>query len=278
MLTRKIPRSGEALPVIGLGTWQTFDVGDTAAERAPLSEVLAAFLAAGGRLIDCSPMYGRAESVVGDLLTGLGPRAAATQRPFLATKVWTTGRQRGEEQMRTSMARMQREPMDLMQIHNLQDWRTHLATLRAWKAAGRVRYIGVTHYDLGSFGELEQIIKTEAVDFVQLPYSIGVRKAEERLLPAAAEHATAVVVMRPFEAGSLFQDVRGKPLPGFAAELGCTSWAQIFLKFILGHPAVTCPIPATSNPHHLADNIQAGQGPLPDQAMRRRIIAAVAAA
>jgi diketogulonate reductase-like aldo/keto reductase len=274
---RKIPRSGEELPVIGLGTWQTFDVGDSAAERAPLSEVLAAFLNAGGRLIDSSPMYGRAEAVVGDLLAGLGERAAGARAPFLATKVWTTGKARGEEQMRTSMRRMRRTPMDLMQIHNLQDWRTHLATLRDWKAAGTIRYIGVTHYDLGAFDELERIIKKEEIDFVQLPYSIGVRKAEERLLPAAADHKTAVIVMRPFEAGSLFADVRGRPLPPFAAEIGVGSWAQFFLKFILGHPAVTCPIPATSKPQHLIDNLQAGVGPLPDDVMRRKMIAAVGA-
>ena len=280
MMTRKIPRSGETLPVIGLGTWQTFDVGEGAPERAALSEVLAAFLDAGGRVVDSSPMYGRAEATVGDLLAGLGARAEGTRRPFLATKIWTTGTARGEEQMATSARRMRRQPphqIDLMQIHNLQDWRTHLATLRDWKAAGRVRYIGVTHYDLGAFDELERIIETEAVDFVQLPYSIGVRKAEERLLPAAADHRTAVLVMRPFEAGTLFSEVRGRPLPAFAAELACTVWAQLFLKFILAHPAVTCPIPATANPRHLAENVAAGSGRLPDEEMRRKLIAAVGA-
>ncbi len=275
MLKRKIPRSGEALPVIGLGTWQTFDVGQAAPERSALTEVLGAFLDAGGRVIDSSPMYGRAESTVGDLLAALGPRAQGQRQPFVATKVWTTGQARGVEQMTTSMRRMRRQPVDLMQIHNLQDWRTHLATLREWKAAGRVRYIGVTHYDLGAFDQLEQIIKTEAVDFVQLPYSIGVRKAEERLLPAAADHQTAVIVMRPFEAGALFGEVRGRPLPSFAAELQCTTWAQLFLKFILAHPAVTCPIPATANPRHLAENVQAGSGPLPDASMRRQLLAAI---
>jgi diketogulonate reductase-like aldo/keto reductase len=284
MMTRQIPISGEALPVIGLGTWQTFDVAAGAPERAALGQVLAAFLDAGGRVIDSSPMYGRAEATVGDLLATLGPRAEGERRPtsppFLATKVWTTGKARGEEQMTTSMRRMGRQApraIDLLQIHNLQDWRTHLATLRDWKAAGRVRYIGVTHYDLGAFDELERIIKTERVDFVQLPYSIGVRKAEERLLPAAADHRTAVLVMRPFEAGSLFREVRGRPLPAFAAEIGCTTWAQLFLKFILGHPAVTCPIPATANPRHLAENVAAGSGRLPDEGMRRKLIAAVGA-
>lgn len=280
MLTRKIPRTGEALPVIGLGTWQTFDVGENSPERAALTEVLGAFLDAGGRLIDSSPMYGRAEATVGDLLGALGTRAKGEQRPFLATKVWTTGKARGEEQLRTSLRRMRREPpqaFDLLQIHNLQDWRTHLGTLRDWKAAGRLRYIGITHYDLGAFDELERIIKTESVDFVQLPYSIGVRKAEERLLPAAADHQTAVIVMRPFEAGALFGEVRGRPLPPFAAELSCTTWAQLFLKFILAHPAVTCPIPATGNPKHLIENVAAGSGRLPDEAMRKKLIAAVGA-
>ena len=286
MQTRKIPKTGEAVPVMGLGTWQTFDAGPGAAERAALTEVLAVFLDGGGRVIDSSPMYGRAEATVGELLTALGARAPGERQPFLATKVWTTGKARGEQQMTTSMRRMRpaaphqpAEPLriDLMQIHNLQDWRTHLPTLRDWKAAGRVRYIGVTHYDLGAFDELERIVKTEAVDFVQLPYSIGVRRAEERLLPAAADHQTAVIVMRPFEAGALFGEVRGRPLPAVAAELGCTTWAQLFLKFILAHPAVTCPIPATGNPRHLAENIAAGSGPLPDESMRRKLIAAVGA-
>jgi diketogulonate reductase-like aldo/keto reductase len=267
MVTRKIPRTGEELPVIGLGTWQTFDVGDGAAERAPLASVLRTFFAAGGRLIDSSPMYGRAESVVGDLLA-----ASPAPPPFLATKVWTSGRTRGEEQMRMSMERMRAKKMDLMQIHNLVDWRIQLATLRAWKAAGKIRYLGVTHYQLDAFGELESIIKKEKVDFVQLPYSIAVRKAEERLLPAAAEQGTAVIVMRPFEGGSLLRDVRGKPLPAWAAEIDCTSWAQVFLKFILGHPAVTCPIPATSKPEHIADNILGGAGRMPDEALRRKMV------
>ncbi|HVR63094.1 MAG TPA: aldo/keto reductase, partial [Polyangia bacterium] len=191
MHKRNIPKTGEALPVIGLGTWQTFDVGAGAPERAALAEVLAAFLDAGGRVIDSSPMYGRAEATVGELLAALGPRAEGQRRPFLATKVWTTGKARGEQQMTTSIGRMHPpapERIDLMQIHNLQDWRTHLGTLRDWKAAGRVRCIGVTHYDPGAFDELERIVKTEAVDFVQLPYSIGARQAEQRLLPAAVDH------------------------------------------------------------------------------------------
>jgi diketogulonate reductase-like aldo/keto reductase len=269
MNTRKVARTGEALPVIGLGTWRTFDVGEAPAERAPLAQVLEKFFAAGAKVIDSSPMYGRSEQVVGDLLRASSSRAKA----FLATKVWTTGRQSGVEQMNESIRKMAADRMDLMQVHNLQDWRTHLETLRAWKAEGRVRYIGVTHYARSAFDELEQIIRKERVDFVQLPYSIASREAEKRLLPAARETGTAVLVMQPFERGELFSKTRGKPLPDFARELECESWAQYFLKFILGHPAVTCPIPATANPRHIEDNLRAGFGALPeDPALRKRMV------
>jgi diketogulonate reductase-like aldo/keto reductase len=271
MATRPIPATGEALPVVGLGTWQTFDVGAGAAEREPLRRVLAAFLDGGGRVIDSSPMYGRAEGVVGDLVA----ERAGGPAPFLATKVWTSGRERGEEQMRASMRLMQARRLDLLQVHNLVDWRTQLETLRAWKKQGLVRYIGVTHYQLGAFDELERIVAKEGVDFVQLPYSIATRKAEERLLPAAAQHGVAVLVMRPFEEGALFGRVRGKALPPWAADLDCASWAQFFLKFILGHPAVTCPIPATANPKHLADNLAAARGRFPHAALRRKMLAYV---
>jgi diketogulonate reductase-like aldo/keto reductase len=277
MLTRPIPRTGEALPAVGLGTWQTFDVGPEPAARDPLRRVLASFLAAGGRLIDSSPMYGRAEQVVGDLLAERpgGGAAPGQLPPFLATKVWTSGRERGEEQMRRSMQLLHVKRLDLMQIHNLVDWQTHLETLRAWKQAGRLRTIGVTHYQLGAFAELERFVAREEIDFVQLPYSIGVREAEQRLLPAAAAHGVAVIVMRPFEEGALFARVRGKQLPAWAADFDCHSWAQFFLKFILAHPAVTCPIPATANPDHLADNLAAARGRLPDAAARKRMIAEV---
>jgi diketogulonate reductase-like aldo/keto reductase len=269
MHTRRIPRSGEALPVIGLGTWQTFDVGAAPSERAPLVQVLDAFFGAGAKVIDSSPMYGRAEQVVGDLLE----ETAARPKAFLATKVWTTGKERGIEQINDSFRKMRVERMDLMQVHNLQDWRTHLQTLRAWKSEGRVRYIGVTHYSRSAFEELEQIVRKERVDFVQLPYSIGSREAEKRLLPAAQESGTGVLVMRPFEGGELFSRTRGKPLPELARELDCESWAQYFLKFILGHPAVTCPIPATANPRHVADNLRAGFGRFPEEpALRKRMI------
>jgi aryl-alcohol dehydrogenase-like predicted oxidoreductase len=267
MLTRSIPRTGEALPAVGLGTWQTFDAGEGEVERAPLLEVLRRFLDGGGRVVDSSPMYGRAETVVGDLLAGLG-RAGA---PFLATKVWTTGRSAGEAQMRESMRRLRVERLDLMQVHNLLDWETHLPVLREWKAKGRVRYIGITHYSPAAFERMEKLLRGEQLDFVQLPYSLATREAEKRLLPAAADTGTAVLVMRPFEQGGLFRAVKGKPLPGWADELGCRSWSQVFLKFVLSHPAVTCVIPATAKPEHLSENLRAGLAPLPDETMRRRM-------
>lgn len=267
--TRPIPSTGEVIPAIGLGTWQTFDVTRASAGAAGWSarrEVLERFFAAGGRLIDSSPMYGHAEASTGALRRELGDA-----RAFLASKVWIRGRDRGIEQMRASMRKMGARRMDLMQVHNLLDWKTHLDTLRAWKAEGRIRYLGVTHYQLDAFDELERIIARERLDFVQIPYSIAVRQAERRLLPAAAASGTAVLVMRPFEGGSLFRRVRGKALPAWAAEIDCTSWAQLFLKFILGHPHVTCPIPATSKPAHLDDNMRAGRGRLPDARMRERM-------
>ncbi|MCE9668974.1 aldo/keto reductase [Myxococcus stipitatus] len=267
MLTRPIPKTGEALPVIGLGTWQTFDVGPDASERAPLKDVLRRFLDAGARLIDSSPMYGRAERVVGDVLASLGD----TPRPFLATKVWTTGREAGLAQLETSVRDMGRGRMDLLQVHNLVDWRTHLPVLREWKAAGRVRYVGITHYARGAFDDLERLLRDEPLDFIQLPYSLAQRDAEKRLLPAAREHGVAVLVMQPFATGDLFRRVRGRPLPEWAAEFDCDSWAQFFLKFVLGHPAVNCPLPATSKPEHVADNLRAGFGRLPDEKTRARM-------
>jgi aryl-alcohol dehydrogenase-like predicted oxidoreductase len=272
LLTRTIPSSGEALPALGLGTWRTFDVGDSDAERAPLREVLRRLFAAGGRVIDSSPMYGRAESVVGDLLRGTPEHGNA----FIATKVWTTGRAEGIAEMEESERRMGGR-IDLMQVHNLVDWRTHLPTLREWKSTGRIRYVGVTHYSLSAFQDLEQIVRKERVDFVQLPYSVAVRDAEKRLLPAARESGTAVLVMRPFESGSLLASLRSRPLPAFAKELGAASWAQLLLKFILSHPAVTAAIPATSKPAHLDDDLGGARGPLPDETLRAKIAAAAAA-
>jgi aryl-alcohol dehydrogenase-like predicted oxidoreductase len=272
-LLRKIPRSGEALPAIGMGTARTFDVGDAPEERRPLAEVLQLFFAGGGKVIDSSPMYGRAETVVGDLLAAGGHEGKA----FLATKVWTEGRAEGVAQMEESMRRLRTRRLDLLQVHNLVDTETHLRTLRAWKDEGRIRYIGITHYQLGAFDELARVMRKHPLDFVQLPYSLGVREAEKVLLPLAAERGVAVLVMRPFEGGTLFREARAKPLPPVAAELGASSWAQLFLKFILAHPAVTCAIPATSKPEHMRDNLQAMRGPLPDEAQRKRLIEAVGA-
>jgi len=263
MLSRSIPHGGEQLPAVGMGTWQTFDT----AERADLRKVVRALFDAGGRAIDSSPMYGRSETTVGEVLADLGLGA----RAFLATKVWTSGAEAGTAQMRDSIRKLGH--VDLMQIHNLLDWRTHLPALREWKARGTIRYWGITHYSLSAFGEMERILRSEKPDFVQLPYSLGLREAQERLLPACAEQGAAVLVMRPFEGGSLFSSVRGKPLPGWAAEIDCASWAQIFLKFILGHPAVTCVIPATGNPAHMADDLLAGTGRLPDERLRGRMAA-----
>jgi aryl-alcohol dehydrogenase-like predicted oxidoreductase len=267
MLTRKIPSSGEELPVIGLGTSNTFDVGESDEDRAPAREVVRRFAAAGGRAIDSSPMYGRAEDVTGAVVTALGTPM------WLATKVWTRGRDEGIAQMKRSMQRLRAEKLDLMRVHNLLDTQVHLPVMREWKAAGTFRYLGITHYQLGAFGELEKVMRAEKLDFIQLPYSVAVREAEKRLLPAAAETGTAVLVMRPFEDGDLFRHVKGKALPAWAAEIDCTSWAQVFLKWILGHPSVTCPIPATSKPEHMDDNARAGFGRLPDEALRKRIVA-----
>ena len=269
MLTRRIPSSGHALPIVGLGTWRTFDAGP-GPERDALAEVLRALFAAGGSVIDSSPMYGRSEDAVGDLLerTGLQSRA------FLATKVWTTGREAGIRQMERSMALLRRDRIELMQVHNLLDWQTHLGTRRDWQAAGRIGHLGVTHYTASAHDALEAVMRTERLDFVQINYALDDRAVERRILPLAAERGMAVLVNQPFGGGGLLRSLRGRPLPDFAGELGCTSWAQILLKFLLGHPAVTCVIPGTSRPAHMADNAAAGRGALPDAAMRRRIVAA----
>ena len=266
-IKRTIPSSGEQIPVIGLGTYQAFDVGETQEVRAPLKEVLTLFVARGGSLVDSSPMYGRAERVVGDLSVELGMRSSL----FLATKVWTSGRESGIRQMEDSFQLMRTHVMDLMQIHNLVDWRTHTATLQDWKRQGRVRYIGITHYHEGAYDELEKLIRTRAYDFVQLNYSIAEREAEQSVLPLAQELGVAVIANRPFAQASLFARVRGKALPAWAEEFDCGSWAQFFLKYIVSHPALTCAIPATSKPEHLLDNMQAGYGRLPDTGTRRRM-------
>ena len=273
ILERPIPSGRETIPAVGLGTWRTFDVGASAAERAPLEEVLRRFAELGGRVVDSSPMYGAAESVVGDLAAELG----LAGKLFLATKVWTSGRDAGIAQLEQSLRRLRTPRLDLAQIHNLLDWRAHLRTLREWKQAGRVRYVGVTHYTSSAYDELERVLRSEPLDFVQVNYSVGEREAERRILPLARDRGIAVLVNRPFTEGGLFQRVRGRALPPWAAELDCDSWAQLFLKWILAHPAVTCVIPATSRPQHLVDNMKAGAGRLPDAAARERIATAVAA-
>ncbi len=266
ILKRPIPRTGELLPAIGLGTWQTFDVAG-AASVAPLREVLREFARLGGAVVDSSPMYGRAESVVGDLALELGLQ----KQLFLATKVWTSGREAGIRQMEDSFRFLRAERIDLMQVHNLIDWRTHLPALRRWKEQGKLRYIGVTHYTENAYGDLQRVLETEEIDFVQLNYSVAERAAERRLLPLAAERRVAVLANRPLAEGALFEKVRDKPLPPWAAESGAASWAQFFLKFVISHPAVTCAIPATSKVAHLVDNMRAGVAPLPDRAMRERM-------
>jgi diketogulonate reductase-like aldo/keto reductase len=265
-LTKPIPKTGEAIPVIGLGTSQTFDAAPGAA-RAALAPVVRAFFEQGGTVIDSSPMYGAAEEAVGELL-----KAAPQPRVFAATKVWTDGKQAGIEQMERSRRLWGVARFDLMQIHNLRDWRVHLATLKEWKAAGRVRYVGITTSHGRMHDELEQALRREPFDFVQLSYNLEDREVEQRLLPLAAERGVAVLVNRPFQRGGLFDKVRGKPLPPFAGELGIASWAQYFLKFAVSHPAVTCAIPATSKLQHLEDNMAAGRGPLPDAAARERML------
>ena len=273
MLTRRIPSSGELLPVIGLGTSDVFDVGADEAARAPLAQVLKILLEAGGSLLDTSPMYGRAEGVSGELVEAAGARA----RMFLATKVWTTGKAEGLRQIEDSMRLLKTGVLDLVQVHNLVDLATQLANVRALKEAGRVRYIGITHYTVAAHAELERVIGRAALDFVQFNYSIVTRDAEQRLLPLAAERKVAVLVNRPYEDGALFARVRGKPLPEWAAEFDCTSWGQFFLKFIVSHPAVSCVIPATSNPRHMLDNAAAGHGRLPEQPKREQMAAYFAA-
>jgi len=267
-ITRAIPSSGERIPVIGMGTSRTFDVGNDPTARSQLQEVLQAFFDNGGALIDSSPMYGNAESVVGDLLKNVRNKDAL----FAATKVWTYGKQSGIDQMQESMQHMGVGVMDLMQIHNLRDWKIHLPTLRQWKQEGKIRYIGITTSHGRSHSDLMQIMRTEELDFVQFTYNIGNRAVEDSLLPLAADRGIATLVNRPFQRGALFRDVKGKALPEWAKEFDCQSWGQFFLKFTVSHPAVTCAIPATSKAHHMADNMAAGFGRLPDAEMRNRMI------
>ena len=270
MLKRSIHSTGETMPVIGLGTWQVFDVDGSPEELAQRRDVLQVLFDAGARMIDSSPMYGRSEAVVGTLLSTMKAR----EKAYLATKVWTRGEAEGIRQMETSMARMQSgASIDMMQIHNLVDWRTHLKTLRAWKEQGKVRAIGITHYTVPALDELAAIVRSEKIDAVQLVHSIGVRAAEDRLLPLCAEKGVAVIVNQPFGQGSFFRRVKGKALPEWASDMGIASWGQLFLKYIVSHPAVTCVIPGTSRPDNMRDNVAAGFGPMPDATARRRIAA-----
>ncbi|KAA9357348.1 aldo/keto reductase [Larkinella humicola] len=268
MLSRLIPSSNEKLPVVGIGTWQTFDVSGTT-EQEPLLQALKAVHQAGGKLIDSSPMYGRSEEVVGKLTAESGIQ----NQFFYATKVWTRGREAGIRQMDESMQKMKRSSVDLMQIHNLVDWKTHLETLKAWKASGKIRYIGITHYTDSMHDELAEIITKVPIDFVQFNYSILSRNAEKKLLPVARDKGVATIINQPFAEGRLFSLVKGKELPAWATENEISSWAQFFLKFIVSNPAVTCVIPGTSNPRHAADNMLAGHGRQPDTALREKMAA-----
>ena len=260
LATRTLPGDRRPLPVVGLGTWRSFDVGADSTARAGLGRLLDRFAELGGTVVDSSPMYGSAEAVLGDLAAERGLRP----RLFLATKVWTQGRQAGVAQMEESMRRLRAPRIELMQIHNLVDWQLHLPLLREWKAAGRIRYIGISHYHSGAYAEVEQVLRSEALDFLQINYSLAEPDSARRLLPLAAERGVAVIANRPFAEGALFDAVRGKPLPAAAADHGCRSWAQLFLRWVLAHPAVACTIPASTRLDHLEDNMAAGLGPLPD--------------
>jgi diketogulonate reductase-like aldo/keto reductase len=273
MLAKPIPSSGEMLPAIGIGTYKGFDLADGEQTRARLAEVLRRLFAAGGTIVDSSPMYGRAEARAGQALAALGKQHDA----FVMTKVWTSGREAGARQMRDSLMFFGVERIALMQIHNLVDWRTQLATLRKWQADGRFKYVGLTHYTTGAFGELERVLTQEKVDFLQIPYAIAEREAEARLLPLCRERGVAVIANVPLGAGRLMRAAGGKPVPAWAREFGAGTWAQFFLKYLLGHDACTCVIPGTGNPNHAADLLGAGEGRLPTEAERRRMIDAVAA-
>ena len=266
MIERAIPATGQKLPVVGLGTWQTFDVGPSSAEREPLKRILDDFARLGGRVIDSSPMYGRSEEVIGDLSAKFRPGSF-----FLATKVWTTGKEEGRQSIERSFQRLRAERVDLFQVHNLVDLPTQLSTLRELKSEDRIRYIGVTHYEAGAFAEVEQVLQREKLDFLQINYSLAEPEADQRLLPLAAEKGVAVLINRPFGGGELFRSIRSKPLPDWAAEIKCRSWAQFFLKWVVSQPSVTSAIPATNKPEHLEENMAAGVAPLPDEAMRKRM-------
>src|SRR5262245_23030416 len=268
MLARTIPSSGEKLPAIGLGTWKAFDVHLTADIRKQLEEVLTQFVKLGGSVIDSSPMYDRAEEVIGELTSALGMR----EKLFLATKVWTEGKQNGIQSIERSMSLLRTKRIDLMQVHNLIDVSTQLATLQEWKQQGRIRYTGITHYESGALDEIEKLMRSQKFDFLQINYSLMEPEAEARVLPLAQERGIAVSANRPVGSGDLFGKVRSKPLPDWATEFDCRSWAQFFLKWIVANSAITCAIPATNKPRHLEDNMQGGIGRLPDAKMRQQMV------
>ncbi len=265
--TRPIPSTGEQLPIVGIGTWQTFDVGNNSMQRAELKKVLQTFVELGGEVMDSSPMYGTSEKVVGDLAADLG----IVNQLFMATKVWTSGEKAGIDQMQDSIQKMRRQPMDLMQVHNLLDFKTHIKTLQKWKAEGKIRYMGITHYVDSRHNEMAELIKKYPLDFIQINYSIQSRNAEKRLFPTAQDKGVAVLVNRPYEGGQLFRKIKNVALPTWAKDYDINSWGQYFLKFILSHPAITCVIPGTSKLKHLQDNMGAGLGGLPDEKGREKL-------
>ena len=269
--TRPIPSTGEALPVIGCGTYLGLDVAPGNSGYTELPGVLETLLAGGGSVLDSSPMYGRAETTTGELLAAAGSRAQA----FIATKVWTSGREAGMAQIAQSFARLQTSRIDLLQVHNLLDWKTQLATLRRLKDAGRIRYVGISHYTESAYPEVEAVLRAEQLDFLQINYALDDRAAAERILPLAQERGVAVLVNRPFGGGGLLRRLAGKPLPGWAADIGCASWAQVLLKFVLSHPAVICAIPGTGKPGHMRANLAAGRGEAPDMAFWQQQLASL---
>ncbi len=268
MNKRIIPGTSEEIPIIGLGTWQTFDVGNSQREREPLKEVLRILTQHGGSVIDSSPMYGRSEKVVGDLTTELRLKGTI----FEATKVWINGQKNGIDQMNQSFDLMQVNQMDLMQIHNLVDWQMHLKTLQKWKEEGKIKYIGITHYNSSGYAECEKIIKTEKIDFLQINYNLAVRGAAKKLLPLAKDKGIAVLINRPYAGGSLFRSVKNTALPEWASEFDANSWGQFFLKFILSNEAVHCVIPGTSKAKHMLDNVQAGFGKMPNKSHLKKMV------